>query len=363
MRKYLIMHKTASEHDAIGNDIAILAELFSSIGQCLVYAEERLNPRLKYVDEAELPGLLKDTDTVPVYHHSGYWEKGEKYLRMAEGRKLVCYHGITPPELYEGKDEAAALLLREGREQTRRLARDISEARWLCDSAFCAGEVRGLVPKDRIAVFPLFHRTEDWADGSPDEELLRSLVFSDKTNLLFLGRAAPHRNLPLLLEILHAYRERYGDDLCLWMLGRKDPAAEGGSAEFKAELRRHGLENSVRMMGEVSDDTMSAFYLGCDMFISVSSYEGFCAPVAEAQYFKMPVIVRNAGAMPETAGEGALVLGDDAREYAAAIHLLRTREDYRRFLRDKGRENYDKRFNSDWMKQRFKGMLKEWDMV
>ena len=363
MRKYLIMHRTASEHDAVGNDIAIMAELFSSMGQCLVYAEEQLNPALKYVEEKQLPDLLKDTDTVAVYHHDGYWEQGEKYLLMAEGHKIICYHGITPPELYESSDPAAAELCRKGREQTRRLAKELTEARWLCDSAFCAAELKDCVAKERIAVFPLFHRTEDWADGSPAEELLRELVFSDRTNLLFLGRAAAHRNLPLLIDILRAYRERYGDEVCLWMLGRLDPAMENGRGEFRELLHRYELEDCVRMMGEVSDDTMSAFYLGCDMFISVSSYEGFCSPIAEAQYYKMPVIVRDAGAMPETAGEGALILHDDPAEYAAAIHVLRTREDYRRFLREKGRENYDRRFNSDWMKQRFKGMLKEWDMV
>ena len=363
MRKYLIMHQTASEHDAIGNDIAIMAELFSSIGQCLVYAENRWNPRLKYVEEKKLPVLLQDTDTVAVYHHSGYWEKGEQHLRMAEGHKIICYHGITPPELYESSNAGEALRLREGREQTKRIAKEFPEARWLCDSAFCAAELKGLVARERVAVFPLFHRTEDWADGSPDEKRLRELVFDDRTNVLFLGRAAAHRNLPMLIDILRAYREHYGDEICLWMLGRLDPAVESGRGEFRELLRRYELQDCVRMMGEVSDDTMSAFYLGCDIFLSVSSYEGFCAPIAEAQYFKMPVIVRDAGAMPETAGEGALILHDDPREYAAVIHLLRTREDYRRFLREKGRENYDRRFNSDWMKQRFKGMLKEWDMV
>ena len=363
MKKYLIMHRTATEHDSIGNDIDIMSELFSGIGQCLVYAEKRINPRLKYVEEKDLQALLTDLDTILIYHHSSYWEKGEKYLRMAAGQKIICYHSVTPPEYPAPYDSEEEQRCRAGREQTLRFARELTDARWLCDSSFNAGELQGIVPRERITVFPPFHRTEDWVDGSPDEKLLKELVFSDKANLLFVGRPAPHRNVTALMEILRIYRENYDDEICLWLLGRQDEGIPAYMEEIGSLIEKYGLKDNVRWMGEVSDETMSAYYLGCDYYISVSDHEGFCVPVAEAQYFKMPLILKNSSSMAEAAGEGAVLLGDDPREFAAAIHVLRTREDYRRYLREKGRENYDKRYNSDWMKQRFKGMLKEWNMV
>ena len=363
MRTYLIMTEAATEYDAVGNEIAIMAELFSGMGRCMVYAERQINPRLKYVEEAALEALLQSPDTVAVYHHSGYWAKGEECLRLALGGQLIRYHGITPPEYYSPYNAAAEEDSRLGREQTLRMAAELKKAHWLCDSAFLAAELRSTAAKDRSSVFPLFHRSEDWAKAIPDEALLRSLVFSDKVNLLFVGRTAPQRRLEMLLEILRIYRENYGDGITLRMLGRQDGELESYQAKLRSLVEEYGLSDCVYILGEVSENTMSAYYLGCDYYISVSEYEGFCAPVAEAQYFKMPVILRNAAALPEIGGEGALILGDDPKEYAAALHVLRQHEELRRWLRNKGRENYEKRFNAEWMKQRFKGMLKEWDMV
>lgn len=363
MRTYLILSKAVTEHDAVGNEIAIMAELFSGIGRCLVYAEERRNPRLKYVEAAQLPALLQDNDTIAVYHHSTCWAKGEEYLRMADGRQLIRYHGVTPPEYYHDYNADVEEACRLGREQTLRMAAELKKARWLCDSAFLASELRGIAAAGRVSVFPLFHRTEDWANASPGEALLRELVFNDKLNLLFVGRAAPQRKVEMLLDILRIYRENYGDTITLRMLGRQDPELESYYAHLRALVEEYGLSDCVYLLGEVSEDQMSAYYLGCDFFISVSEHEGFCVPIVEAQYYKMPVILRDAAALPETGGEGALVLGDDAKEYAAALHVLRQREDLRRWLRNRGRENYERRFNADWMKQRFRGILKEYDMV
>ena len=363
MRTYLIMSETATEHDSVGNEIAIMAELFSGMGRCLVYAEKPVNPRLKYVEEAALADVLQSADTVAVYHHCGYWEKGEECLRKLMTGPLIRYHGVTPTGYYAPYSAAREEDSRLGREQTLRMAAELKKAHWLCDSAFLVSELRDTPARDRCEVFPLFQRTEDWAKALPKEELLHELVFNDKVNLLFVGRTAPHRKLELLLEVLRIYRDNYGDGVTLRMLGRQDPELESYQTYLRSLVEAYGLSDCVYILGEVSEDTMSAYYLGCDYYISVSEYEGFCSPIAEAQYFKMPVILRNAGALPEIGGQGALILGDDPKEYAAALHVLRQNEKMRRWLRNRGRENYEKKFDGERMKQRFKALLKEWDMV
>ena len=91
MRTYLIMSETATEHDSVGNEIAIMAELFSGMGRCLVYAEQRINPRLGYVEESALEDVLQSADTVAVYHHCGYWEKGEVFTGgTCTNKKCIC---------------------------------------------------------------------------------------------------------------------------------------------------------------------------------------------------------------------------------------------------------------------------------
>ena len=264
MRTYLLMCESATEHDAVGNEIAIMAELFSGMGRCLVYAEQRMNPRLKYVEESALDAILQSADTVAVYHHCGYWEKGEACLRKLMAPPLIRYHGVTPTGYYAPYSAALEEDCRLGREQTLRMAAELKKARWLCDSAFLAGEIKETPAKDRCEVFPLFLRTENWAKALPNEALLHELVFNDKVNLLFVGRTAPHRRLELLLEVLRIYRDNYGDGITLRMLGRQDPALESYYEKLRSLAEEYGLSDCVYVLGEVSEDTMSAYYLGCD---------------------------------------------------------------------------------------------------
>jgi len=55
--------------------------------------------------------------------------------------------------------------------------------------------------------------------------------------------------------------------------------------------------------------------------VSASRHEGFGVPLLEAMYHGVPVVALGAGAVPETVGEGAVVIDDDAaHRVAAAVH-------------------------------------------
>ena len=43
------------------------------------------------------------------------------------------------------------------------------------------------------------------------------------------------------------------------------------------------------------------------MFVCLSEHEGFCIPLLEAFHFGVPVIARPGGAVPEVAGDAALL--------------------------------------------------------
>ena len=61
------------------------------------------------------------------------------------------------------------------------------------------------------------------------------------------------------------------------------------------------------------------------MFVCLSEHEGFCLPLLEAFHFGVPVIASRAGAVPETAGDAALLLEDrDLPTIAELIELCRT---------------------------------------
>ena len=77
------------------------------------------------------------------------------------------------------------------------------------------------------------------------------------------------------------------------------------------------------MTGSVSDEALAAYYATSDVFVCASEHEGFCVPIVEAMGFGLPVVAFDAGAVPETAGTGALVVEDKSPlALATAAHKV-----------------------------------------
>jgi glycosyltransferase involved in cell wall biosynthesis len=101
----------------------------------------------------------------------------------------------------------------------------------------------------------------------------------------------------------------------------RDPAT---TAQIERDIARRKLSDRVTLAGAVSDDCLEALYLGADLFVLPSRYEGYGMGFAEAIAHGLPVIGTTAGAIPDTvpAGTGLLVPPDDASALAAALRRL-----------------------------------------
>lgn len=96
---------------------------------------------------------------------------------------------------------------------------------------------------------------------------------------------------------------------------------------------------------DAPEDQLITIYQQSDMLSFVSLEEGFGLPILEAQRCGLPVMTSQIAAMPETAGEGALLVDpykiDAIRE---GIQKIMEEEDFRQSLIQKGFENV-KRFS------------------
>lgn len=70
--KIVIMHQTITNHDAIGNDIEAMYQIFSKTFECSCYAQNQFNTAVTYIDEEELRQYLSDSENLVIYHHSVY---------------------------------------------------------------------------------------------------------------------------------------------------------------------------------------------------------------------------------------------------------------------------------------------------
>jgi len=91
------------------------------------------------------------------------------------------------------------------------------------------------------------------------------------------------------------------------------------------------LEGAVRFPGYVSDEELIALYQMGMCLVFPSLYEGFGLPVLEAMAAGCPVITSTTSALPEVAGNAALLVDPlNAQEIATAMQRVLQEEDLRR---------------------------------
>ena len=341
---FILMHQSIVEYDAIGSDIAEMYKLLSGRYPCYLFGDHFLGMEGKSrLDRGALESLLRDPSTVILYHHSNFWEEGEAILSRAAGPIVFKYHNITPPRCFAAYGESWRNCVM-GREQTFRLFRRFPCAYWLTDSAFNLAEL-GLDMRDRTAVLPPFPTMTHGSGILPDGPLLRRLIESRDLNILFSGRFVPNKGHKLMVRIAAHYVRSYDRAIRLHIVGKLDPAFTSYHDRIQAAIADLDVGVCVSYLGVVSDSELLAYYLGCDAYLSCSDHEGFCVPVIEAQYCRLPVVAKAKGAVPETLGEGGLLFGDDPAPYAEALYRIRTEEAFRQALIQAGNANYESRFN------------------
>lgn len=157
----------------------------------------------------------------------------------------------------------------------------------------------------------------------------------------------PHKNHARLLRAMRLLidRERFDGTLVLSGMDAADDALA------RAEIRRLGLEDRVRLLGYVSRPLLRSLYRYAEFMVFPSLFEGFGIPVAEAMASGCAVACSRATSLPELAGEDALLFDPESEEeIARAVSSLSRDADLRRSLGERGRERA-RRFTGGRMAQ------------
>jgi L-malate glycosyltransferase len=311
---------TLASRDAIGGHVIQLRDLLRSRGyRSDIYYGNASPDRLDDGFPITRIGEPSSTGRVLLYQMSIGSGVADIFRDRPE-RKFVNYHNITPADLIESWAPAVGEEVRWGRAQLRDLAQVTEFA--IADSVFNEMELRDAGYPSTTTV-PLLIDPEDFT-GSPDRALAARLARQRSrggTDLLFVGKVSPHKGQVDLVKALSAYRRLYDPEARLHIVGGAI------SEEYQLAVERFadelGLADAVEFAGSVSHEELIAYYEGCDVFLCLSNHEGFCVPLLESMYHRLPIVSYRFTAVPETVQQAGLILPDkEPARVAAAIHRV-----------------------------------------
>jgi glycosyltransferase involved in cell wall biosynthesis len=170
------------------------------------------------------------------------------------------------------------------------------------------------LPPERIDVTPLGVRPPS-GPSTAEGEVRERLGLGDARVVLCVAQKRPYKNLHRLVSALAELDE----DVVLVLPGSSTP--------YELELRelaaKLGVDERVRFPDWLSDGELNGLYALSSAFALPSLIEGFGLPVLEAMARGVPVACSNVSALPEVAGDAALLFDPESQqEVTAALRRL-----------------------------------------
>ncbi|HEV3369204.1 MAG TPA: glycosyltransferase family 4 protein [Acidimicrobiales bacterium] len=306
-----------ASRDAIGGHVMQLRDLLRSRGyQSDIYYGNASSDRLDDGLPVSRLGDRPSAGRVLLYQLSIGSGVADIFRGRSE-RKFVNYHNITPADLLEAWMPSVGEEVRLGRAQLRDLASVTEFA--IADSEFNERELQAAGYRSTTTV-PLLIDLDGFA-GSPDRALAARLADQKAdggADLLFVGKVSPHKGQHDLVKALAAYRRLYDPKARLHLVGGSI------SDEYQLAVERFAQEldllDAVEIAGSVTHEELIAYYAASDVFVCLSNHEGFCVPLLESMYHRLPIVAYTNTAVPETVrGAGLILPNKEPARVAAAI--------------------------------------------
>ena len=190
-------------------------------------------------------------------------------------------------------------------------------------SEFTARQVEDLLGVERARIRVVHHGVHAPAPPSGND--------ARKNVILFVGAIQKRKNLDRLVDAF----ERAGKGWKLVLAGSTGFGAE----EILQKIERSPRRSDIEVTGYVTDAELERLYARARVFAFPSLDEGFGMPVLDAMARGVPVLTSNRSALPEVAGDAALLVDpENEDEIAAGLERITVDEELQRDLARKGLE-------------------------
>jgi D-inositol-3-phosphate glycosyltransferase len=255
--------------------------------------------------------------------HSHYWISGcvgDSLTQKWGSPHLVTFHtlGLVKNRTTEGEAEPDLRITHERRLVAAAAAIVVpsaGERRHLLDHYGAASEKVQIIP---CGVNMAQFRPADKGQARRTLHLDPAAAI-----LLFVGRFAPVKGIPTLLQAVAEVAQRQAL-IKLVVVG-----GDGEAAETTREIRRQaeelGITLRLQMVGRIDHERLPLFYSAADMLVLPSTYESFGLVTLESLACGTPVVatrVGGAAAVIEEGVNGTLIDGSDRGALAAGIERV-----------------------------------------
>jgi glycosyltransferase involved in cell wall biosynthesis len=135
--------------------------------------------------------------------------------------------------------------------------------------------------------------------------------------MLYVGTLQPRKNIMRVIEAFAL--ANLHPDTHLLIGGRTGWLSQ----PLQQRIDELGMADRIHLLGFVPDEQLYGLMAGARAFVFPSLYEGFGMPVLEAMASGTPVITSTTSALPEVAGDAALLVDPtDVSSIARAMHQI-----------------------------------------
>ncbi len=192
-------------------------------------------------------------------------------------------------------------------------------------SHFEAQQICESLNLDKDKVIAVYNGFSKYFKPIKDYTKITNKYINKKEYFFFLGNTDPKKNTPRTLKAYSIYVQQSTQPLPLLIADLKEEAIDAILREERIEK----IKSHLYYPGYITNTDLPAIYSGAKAFIYTSLRESFGIPILEAMACGTPVITSNISAMPEIAGDEAILVNPmDEYEIANKILQLETDTDF-----------------------------------
>lgn len=298
--------------DAVSNDAIAILETLKNLGYDSNIYARHIDPKVsKYA--RNIDKYKDDPSNILIYHFSIASFEVTNFVKQLKCFKILIYHNITPKEYFQNYDFSLYQMCAKGLEELKDLRNYIQLG--IGDSEYNRSELErvGFLNTDVLPIMVNFKKYDKILINYSNNIIKDGMI-----NFLFVGRLSPNKRQDDVIKTFYYYHKYIDRNSKLYLVGAEQ--IRGYVSQLKGFVNKLGLTNDVIFAGLVNDNKLAKYYKYSDIFLSMSEHEGFCVPLLEAMYFRVPIIAYASTAIPYTLGKAGILL--NKKNYIEIAELI-----------------------------------------